>query len=168
MRLRNVLIAIFCLALAVPGVASAQRSDADKVTGGGQIIVDSSARGPGDTVGFVATTDGARTSGEFQIVRTSLQSGSRETIYHGVVECVVVHSDNTATFAGYARYAADGQLAFFRVDVEDNGPDNSGGTQGNDLIVVRQDDEEFDCDDFDDDEQLKLARGNLTVHNAGN
>ncbi len=163
MRIRNFLIAALVLVLAVPALASAQGRDADKVTGGGQIIANSDARGPGDTVGFVATSDGGRISGEFQIVRTSTAGGSQVTMFHGRVTCLEV-SNNQATFGGVRRDGAAESGTFFTVEVTDNGPENGTGMQGNDTIVV-QEDTDAPCDNQGAD-QLRLARGNLTVHDA--
>jgi hypothetical protein len=163
MRARALLGLAAAVSLAVPTAASAQpeRRDADKVTGGGQIVASSDFRGAGDTVGFVATSDGGRISGEFQIVRTSTQGGSRETIYHGRVTCLEV-SENQATFGGVGRRTDTGENTFFTVEVMDTG----NGNQGTDTILVREDTEQ-QCDETDDD-QFRLARGNLTVHDADN
>jgi hypothetical protein len=161
MRARALLGLAAATCLAVPTAASAQpeRRDADKVTGGGQIVASSDLRGAGDTVGFVATSDGGRISGEFQIVRTSTQGGSSQTIYHGRVTCLEV-SENQATFGGVGR-GPEGET-FFTVEVMDTG----NGNQGTDTILVRED-TQAPCDDTNDD-QMRLGRGNLTVHDADN
>jgi hypothetical protein len=161
MRARAFLGLAAAASLALPTAASAQpeRSDADKVTGGGQIVVSSDLRGPGDTVGFVATSDGGRIGGEFQIVRTSTRGGSAETIYHGRVTCLEVSGDQ-AIFGGEGRRTDTGENTFFTVEVMDAG----NGNQGADTILVREDTEE-QCDETNDD-QFRLARGNLTVHDA--
>lgn len=158
MRIRKLLIFVCALALAVPAVAGAQaRRDADKVTGGGQVVLDSEdLEGPGDTVGFVATRDGGRVSGEFQIVRTSTAGGSRVTTFHGVVTCLEVNG-TSATFGGFERQGNERGDAF-TVDVQDN------GQQGDDIIALRENVD--DPCDGDNGDRLRLARGNLTVHDA--
>ena len=103
MRLRNFLIAVAVLALAVPGFAQAESGF--KVTGGGQIITDEqeAAGGPGDTVGFVAQEmagddeaspgdddDAAR--GQFQYNPhggANAQNQPAEEKFHGVVTCLI-------------------------------------------------------------------------------
>lgn len=105
MRIRNLLIAIAVLAIAVPGVASAAKPNASgfKVTGGGQIIADASAGGAGDTVGFAAQEmdgddpaspgdddDAAR--GQFQYVPRGESEGTNQEVtekFHGVVTCLI-------------------------------------------------------------------------------
>ena len=107
MRIRNLLIAIAVLAIAIPGVASAAKPAASgfKVTGGGQIISEAAEAegGPGDTVGFNAREmdgddpdspgdddDAAR--GQFQYVPRGQSSGTNQPAtekFHGVVTCLI-------------------------------------------------------------------------------
>lgn len=104
MRIRNLLIAVAVLAIAVPGVASAARpAEAGfKVTGGGQII-EEGVQGPGDTVGFNAqeitgddpastqdTDDAAR--GQFQYIQRGEDEAGNTPAndsFHGVVTCLI-------------------------------------------------------------------------------
>lgn len=100
MRIRNLLIAVAVLAIAVPGLASAAAPTGFKVTGGGQIIADPSAEGPGDTVGFNAqelpgddelgspdADDAAR--GQFQYVPRDNDADDASEKFHGVVTCLL-------------------------------------------------------------------------------
>lgn len=114
MRLRNFLIAVAVLALAVPAAAVAAPPEdrgnggpptGFKVTGGGQIISEAQEAegGPGDTVGFNAQEiegdderspgdddDAAR--GQFQYVPRPPEEGGNQPVnekFHGVVTCLL-------------------------------------------------------------------------------
>lgn len=157
--------AVVALAIGGMGVASAEKPSGFKVTGGGQIIADSTAGGAGDTVGFNAqqTADGAR--GQFQYVPRgeSTNESAPDSKFHGVVTCLESTGTNSARFGGFVR---DGVQAF-TVDVTDNG---QGGDSEDDLILVRftdspcADNPENDEDEAED--LLKLGRGNVKVHNS--
>lgn len=160
---RIALAAVAALALAA-GPATAQSSP--KVTGGGQIIADSSLSGPGDTIAFQAqeTTQGRQTGpgvrGEVQYVPHLSGTGK----WHGRVTCLDI-SGNVAVLGG-PKTQGDQDPEFFEIYVEDNGP--PGGDQGNDMIILHETDEAPDCDpdDFDPDDEMRLARGNVRVHSA--
>lgn len=171
MRLRNFVVAVFCLALAVPAFASAQRQDADKVTGGGQVLVSTNVpggegAGPGDTLGFVAISTSSNSNaagGQFQFVRTS-EAGRTMEILGANVLCLEVHSSNTATFGGQIVRERNGQGggSFFVADVVE------ADSQGNDIIEWRRETNN-PCDDLEENEDAEavLARGKLKVHQAG-
>ena len=187
MRIRNLLIAVAVLAIAVPGIASAEGGF--KVTGGGQTITNADAdaggssavRGPGDTFGFNAQdldgdpmTDAAK--GQFNTIQRDAEAtvgrGKGEHI-RGAVNCLVAMSggeDGAARFGGVVRgqeSATDPLL--FAVDVTDNGEGNA----DDDVIVFRTfrqselDGNENACDQDpeDDQDEVILARGNVQVHN---
>ena len=113
MRIRNLLIAIAVLAIAIPGVASAAKPAASgyKVTGGGQIIAEG-AQGAGDTVGFNAQemdgdddasdapNDAVR--GQFQYVPRgqSTNDSAPSEKFHGVVTCLLSGGEAQANEAG--------------------------------------------------------------------
>ncbi len=188
MRIRNLLIAVAVLAVAVPGMASAE--GAFKLTGGGQTITNAQAedggspavRGPGDTFGFNAqevdgeTDDAAK--GQFNTIQreagATIGRGKGEHI-RGQVTCLVPLSggeDGAARFGGVVRgeeSATDPLL--FAVDVTDNG---EGNAADDDVIVFRTfrqselDDNENACDQEPENQQdeVILARGNVQVHNA--
>ena len=165
-----------------------------KVTGGGQIIAEDT-QGPGDTVGFNAQEligddprstgdddDAAR--GQFQYVPRG-QSGNEsapEDKFHGVVTCLISGGEaveneadeddgnveealknGMARFGGYFR---DDPTRFFTVDVTDNG---QGGDSDDDMILVRLTAEPCADNPEDEDneaeEQLRLGRGNVKIHN---
>ena len=104
MRIRNLLIAVAVLAIAVPGMASAAKpaSSGFKVTGGGQIIAED-AQGAGDTVGFNAHEvegddfrspgdDDDKARGQFQYVPRGQSAGTNQEVaekFHGVVTCLI-------------------------------------------------------------------------------
>ena len=117
MRLRNFIVAAFVLALAVPGLAAAEKpEDAGrysdfKVTGGGQILSEDHAGGAGDTVGFNAQEiegdDGASDApndaarGQFQYVprgENDSQQAPAEK-FHGVVTCLISGDEAVANEA---------------------------------------------------------------------
>ena len=140
MRIRNFLIAVAVLAIAVPGFANAEGGF--KVTGGGQALATqdgSSVRGPGDTYGFNAQdTDGDagdEAKGQFQTIQRDADAttakgkaieGGR---FHGEVTCLVSLGDDdpntpaTARFGGVVRGGdpAAPDALLFTVDVTDNG-----------------------------------------------
>ena len=193
MRIRNFLIAVAVLSMAIPGLANAQSGF--KVTGGGQTFAEiegedgegtgeaAKVRGPGDTVGFNAQdldgdpmTDAAK--GQFNTIQRDAEAtvgrGKGEHI-RGEVNCLIPLSggeDGAARFGGVVRgqeSASDPLL--FAVDVTDNG---EGNAADDDAIVFRTfrqselDDNENACDSEPEDEQdeVILARGNVQVHNA--
>ena len=189
MRIRNLLIAIAVLAIAVPGVASAQSGL--KVTGGGQTFVDAAdaaTGGPGDTVGFnaIAEEDGAPgdtllAKGQFNFIdrdRSAETARGQGEHFRGVVTCIRLATDGddgAAVFGGYRQgtdpSAADAEL--FRVYAIDNG-EGSGADSDDEIIIEEYDggsagpfDEESPCDEDDDDfasEAPVLARGNVQFH----
>ena len=173
MKLRLFLVSLFILALAVPGFASAQAPYL--VTGGGQVVADSSdassLQGPGDTIAFVARQRSAESDaadGSLQVVNTSeAREGQRPSIiYNGQVTCLRAEGENEAIFGGQRR-AGEGPEYFF-VRVVDTGDDE----RGTDLIEFREtnpDEGENPCDDDGSGTLLKgttLARGNAKVDTA--
>jgi hypothetical protein len=200
---------VLALALSGAGVASAAKPDsagkpADKgsgapaesgfrVTGGGQIIADSSGGGAGDTVGFVAQeldgddgstdapNDAAR--GQFQFVPRgeSTNESAPEDRFHGVVTCLVSGGEaqaneqgeddgnvEEALASGMARfggYLRDDPEQAFTVDVSDDGQGNG----SNDMILVRFTSQPCADNPEDEDDEaedlMRLGRGNVKIHN---
>ena len=179
MRIRNLLIAIAVLAIAIPGIANAQSGF--KVTGGGQGLASSdssSVRGPGDTYGFNAqdldgdpNTEAAK--GQFN----SIQRDAAATVGRGKgehikrrVECLVAVSagqDGAARFGGViagSEFEDDPvdpvtnepytDRMIWVVDVTDNGEGNSAD---DDLIQYEEQEEDYD-DDGDPDSPCDPAR----------
>src|SRR5688572_26663725 len=153
MRIRNLVIAAFVLALMIPGFASAQSGF--KVTGGGQTITNAqveaggspAVRGPGDTFGFNAqdldgdsSTDAAK--GQFNTIQRDAEAtvgrGKGDHI-RGAVNCLVAleteSEQGAARFGGVVRgeESAEDPL-LFAVDVTDNG---EGNAADDDVIVFR-------------------------------
>ena len=111
MRIRNFLIAVAVLAIAIPSVAAAAPGTGFKVTGGGQII-EEDVQGPGDTVGFNAQElagdaddprstqdddDGAR--GQFQYIQRGADEAGNTPAndsFHGVVTCLISGGEGVA------------------------------------------------------------------------
>lgn len=145
--------AVVGLALAGMGTSSAA-APFDKVTGGGQIIADSSLQGPGATIAFTA-----RNVGPDNLAQGQFQYNDHVGVkYHGTVSCLVVTGD-AATFAGEIT-SGENAGGFFQVDVQDNGQ----GAEPNDLILLTNPDD-ADCDPSMDP-TMELGRGNLQVHDA--
>lgn len=170
MRGKATIAAIALAVLALGSSASAQGpgDPFDKVTGGGQVIINNNFQGAGDTIAFTArelTPSGPAARGQVEYLPTASQSGPIISAgrWHGSVNCLVVDSDQTATFAG--RKTQGNDLPFFRISVVDNGPEG-GGNQGEDLIFLEESEDPLDCEDDADADEQTLARGNLTVHNA--
>jgi hypothetical protein len=158
MRIRNLLIAVAVLALAVPGMASAG-SRTDRATGGGQILV--STKGAGSTIAFTAqgTPDAAK--GQVQVIDRAAGKGQDQVKFHGIVECILVVG-NTAEIAGVERDTEDP----FTLRVVDSG---EGAAAAADTIYFDdvEDDGRCESDDNDDDDaQVALARGNAQVYDA--
>ena len=159
MRIRNLLIAVAVLAVAVPGMASAG-SRTDRATGGGQTLL--STPGAGNTIAFTAqgTTDLAK--GQVQFIDRSAGTGQSQVKFHGVVNCLLVEG-NRAQISGENRDTH----APFELSVVDNG---EGAAASNDLILFDTTDVDGNCatDDSDDDDEpeLALARGNAQVYDA--
>lgn len=158
MRIRNLLIAVAVLALAVPGIASA-RSATDRATGGGQILV--SNQSAGSTIAFTAQGTPEAAKGQVQVVDRSAGTGQSQVKFHGIVECILVEG-NMAEIAGSERDTGDP----FTLRVVDNG---EGANDGNDMIFFDDVEDDARCetdDDDDDDAQVALARGNAQVYDA--
>lgn len=163
---RTTLIAGLALTAAVGGTASAG-SAVDRATGGGQILVDSSGHGPGDTITFQArnTGDGDTATGSVNVIdRVQGATTGRGQGYHfkGTVICMQV-SGKVAKLAGTGT-KADGSSTAFTLLVEDNG---EGAAADSDMIALNYVSSP-DCDrqDGDDDGNTDLARGNAQVYDA--
>lgn len=144
------------LALGIAGMSAGSAAPAQyKVTGGGQIIVDTEAdpaKGPGETIAFNAHSTGADDA-----ARGQLQYNSHTGVkFHGQVECLVVDG-NRATLAGTVTRGDNNGADTFQVDVLDNGQ----GASDDDLILLTSPDD-VDCGPENPTEQL--GRGNVTIH----
>ena len=149
---------VAALAVAVPATAAMGGASFDRVTGGGQVIFDSSG-GAGNTIAFSARQVGEGADGEVQYVNREGGVGSAQRVVHGDVECLRVDG-NRAEIAGRWN---DEDGTPFHILVVDNGP---GGADDNYDIVTVTDVQDPTCDqdDDDDDGELRLARGNSTVY----
>ena len=159
MRIRNLLIAVAVLAIAIPGIASAG-SPTDRATGGGQTLLNTT--GAGNTIAFTAQGTAEAAKGQVQFIDRSAGTGQSQVKFHGVVNCLVVEG-NRAQIAGENRDTG----APFELSVVDNG---EGAAADDDLILFDNTDVDGDCstDDSEDDEEpeLALARGNAQVYDA--
>lgn len=181
MRLRNVLIAVFCLTLAVPAFASAQ-GQTYWTTGGGQVIASSDAEGPGDTIAWVAQLSGGvigatdednpddvediyAARGQLQVVDRVAGRGRDQGIFHGNVTCIVPRGDNTTRFGGHGRDPRTGVQNDFVVDLTDNENDSE-----DDAVAFQRlepsDDPAQPCEEESSTElrDVTLARGNAKIH----
>lgn len=156
--MKRVLVGASVLALGVTGVAAAQAQAPTgyKVNGGGQVILDETAQGPGDTVAFTAQqldSAGSAARGQFQYVERSGEAGN----VHGSVTCLRVEG-NRAIIEGVV---TRGDQSTFRIDLSDAGR----SVQGEDVVTVTFPEESSECeDDIAEDDEFRLARGNVTVH----
>ena len=157
--MKRIVISGAVLALAVGGAGVSQAEPAMyKVTGGGQIIVDTdempAAGGPGETIAF-----NARSVGATEAANGQLQYNSHDGVkFHGVVSCLVVEGPR-ATFAGVIT-KGDGEGEPFQVDVLDNGE----GAGSDDAILLTTPDAD-DCSE-PEDPTMQLGRGNVQVHKS--
>ena len=154
--MKRTIVSASVLALAFAGAQVATAAPAQyKVTGGGQIIVDTEempASGPGQTIAFTAQS--APTAADESAARGQFQYNSHTGVkFHGTVLCLVVEG-NRATLAGEQR---DGTP--FQVDVVDNG---QGAEAMDDLILLTEPDD-VDCSQ-PEDPTMELGRGNVKVH----
>lgn len=169
MRIRNLLIAVAVLAIAIPGIASAG-SAYDRVTGGGQIFFNFSTgesepvEGAGDTIAFTARETSEGVKGQVQIVERSGGTGQGQLKLHGTVTCLVVVNPTTARLAGTATRTDSDQRQNFEMLVTDNGEGVNAAADQIALAFVTT--PECDDDGEDDDNQTTLARGNVQVYQA--
>lgn len=157
MRIRNLLIAVAVLAIAIPGIASAG-SPRDRATGGGQILV---TTGAGDTIAFTAQGTPQEAKGQLQFIDRNGGNGQDNVRFHGVVDCILVQGD-TAEIAGHERDTNDP----FTLRVIDNG---EGAAAAADLIYFDDVADDQPCvqdNNDDDDPTTALARGNAQVYDA--
>jgi hypothetical protein len=166
--MKRIVISTAVIGLAVAGIGTATAGpDVDKVTGGGQIIVDTQGMptaGPGDTIAFNAqltrATHDADDAADGQLQFVERDGAGRPTDqFHGEVLCLVVNG-STATFAGRITTAGDDQGDFFQVDLTDGG---EGAATTDTILLTRPD--KADCDPSEA-MQMQLGRGNVQVHDA--
>ncbi|CAA9527210.1 MAG: hypothetical protein AVDCRST_MAG91-2639 [uncultured Sphingomonadaceae bacterium] len=167
--MRKALFCVLLFTLVPAGIAVA--SDGLKVTGGGQVIADDQAGGPGDTIAFNAQQIEGEGSdmGSFP-AKGQLQVNNRTegVRFHGVVTCIREFTDDEGQrfvrFGGFERTRSGGTGDSFVVDTMDNGQ----GPEGNDMIAFRQPADNADpCEDSQEGTQLRstrLARGNVKEH----
>lgn len=153
--MKRLLVGGAILALGIGSMGISQAAPAEyKVTGGGQIIVDTEempASGPGQTIAFTAQS--APTEADPEAARGQFQYNSHEGVkFHGTVLCLAVDGKR-ATLAGEQR---DGTP--FQVDVLDNGQ----GSEPDDMIMLTEPDD-ADCSE-PEDPSMQLGRGNVKVH----
>ncbi len=158
MRVRNFLIAVAVLSLAIPGFANARGATADRATGGGQTLVDS--QGAGNTIAFTARGTVDEATGQVQYIDRTEGTGQEQVKFHGIVQCLRVMGAQ-AELAGVERDS--GQP--FNLLVRDNG---EGAMADNDAISFSEVND-VSCADENDDKDtpdVALARGNAQVHDA--
>ena len=146
------------LLAALTGTADAGTT-ADKATGGGQILVSSDGRGPGDTITFTAQerADGT-TVGNVNVIDRVQGAGGKGVHFKGAVACIEAVG-NTAKISGIGRLNGADQP--FILVVTDNG---EGSAAGNDVITLQYtDDVTCEREDGDNDGATELARGNAQV-----
>jgi hypothetical protein len=172
------LVAFMCAA--VPAGIAVAESDGLKVTGGGQVVADDQASGPGDTIAFnaqqTAPADAmsgiAAAKGQLQVIN---RTGG--TKFHGDVTCIrtitvddAMDPNNGETFVrfgGFQQVRGQNTTTPFTVDVQDNGEGSTASED--DMIYFRQRDPGEDpCeDDSNPATELRsstLARGNVKQH----
>ena len=153
-------------AVAALGGSALAGGPVDKATGGGQILLSSDGRGPGDTIAFQAhavtgSTDDAAT-GTLNVVDRTGNTGKGGVHFRGDVTCIQAE-DNVAKLAGTGTYK-NGSTSGFTLVVTDNG---EGAAADDDVIALQYtDDPTCDREDGDDDTSTDLARGNAQVTDA--
>jgi hypothetical protein len=138
---------------------SAVAGNGDKVTGGGQVLIDTnSEHGAGSTLAYTAqgTVDSAK--GRVTFID---RSGAEMTKFKGIVDCVEV-TGNYGIVGGYRR-TDDSQR--FDLRVVDNG--EPGG--GVDMIQFDENNPDVECGDENaknEQPSALLARGNAQVRDG--
>jgi hypothetical protein len=162
---RTTLIAGLAVAAAIGGTANAG-SSVDRATGGGQILINSSGHGPGDTITFQARGTETAATGSVNVIdrdRDATTAKGQGYHFQGTVSCLRVDA-NTAQLSGTGT-APDGSETAFILVVVDNG---EGAAADNDSInLTYVDDPSCNKDDGDNDGAVDLARGNAQVYDAG-
>lgn len=147
------------LAVIAALAAPVSASSGDKVTGGGQILVSTDGRGPGDTITFQAQSrpDGT-VEGMVNVIDRTAGAGGKGYHFRGDVTCLDV-TGNTAIVGGLGT-GPDNTTAFTLI-VVDNG---QGAAADDDQITLTYtDDPTCNQDNSDDDNTTDLARGNAQV-----
>ena len=164
MRMSMRTMAVLGLAVVTTFGGSATAGSTDKATGGGQILLSSDGRGPGDTIAFTAQRreDGSVVGNVNVIDRLSGGPGAgtgRGVHFKGDVTCIDVQG-NVAKIGGVGE-RSDGTTTAFTLVVTDNGE----GLDDNDLIALQYISSDPNCEreDGDDDGETELARGNAQV-----
>jgi hypothetical protein len=158
MKLKVGILAAVAVLFGATAFAATQGSDRDRVTGGGQINVDTDG-GAGDTIAFVIQGAGEDVIGQFQHVDRSGGTGQGGDSWHGSPACLEV-AGNMAK--AVIERTDNGEL--FELIIVDNG---QGAAAENDIVALTQDDD-ISCGDDDDDDEAdtELGRGNIQVYDA--
>jgi hypothetical protein len=148
--------ALGALAVAAP----ANAGNGDKITGGGQILFDSSTNA-GSTIAFTAQGTSESAKGQVQFIDRSAGKGKSQVKFHGVVDCVETLG-NFGVASGYPKGDPDGPRFLLRV--VDNGQGSAAEDDG-----IQFDRETTDtCGEAEDDDEVEfsLARGNAKVRDG--
>jgi hypothetical protein len=158
MKLKVGILAAVAVLFGATAFAATQGSDRDRVTGGGQINVDTDG-GAGDTIAFVIQGAGSDVIGQFQHVDRSGGTGQGGDSWHGSPTCLEVMGNMAKAVI---ERTDDGSL--YELILVDNG---QGSAAENDIVTLTTD-EEPGCgeDDNDDDSQTELGRGNIQIYDA--
>lgn len=141
------------------GTSAGAGSTADKATGGGQVLVASDGRGPGDTITFTAQerADGSVT-GNLNVIDRVQGAGGKGYHFRGDVTCIEA-TGNVAKIGGTGT-GPEGTTGFI-VIVTDNG---QGSAADDDTITLQYtNDPTCEREDGDNDAAVDLARGNAQV-----
>lgn len=146
---------------------SATAGNGDKITGGGQVVLDT--ENPGvrtSTLAFTAQGTDDAAKGQVQLIDRQAGTGRNSVRFHGVVTCVETgpgpDEENFGIAAGHKR--GDESVPFV-LRVIDNGQPS----EGTDLIQFdRGEDATNTCGDDSDDAELsgQVAHGNAKVRNG--
>ena len=164
------------MTLAIAGLAAlaissgtATAGNGDKITGGGQVVLDTENPGARtSTLAFTAqgTDDAGGAKGQVQLIDRQAGTGKSSVRFHGVVTCVETgpgpDDENFGIASGHKR--GDDSVPFV-LRVIDNGQPN----EGTDLIQFdRGDDANDTCGDDNDDAELsgQVAHGNAKVRDG--
>ena len=162
----KLMLAMAGLALFVVSGGTATAGNGDKVTGGGQVLIDTETeRGAGSTLAYNAQGTTTVAKGRVTFID---RSGDVMEKFKGIVDCIEV-TNNYGIVGGYRRGSTDTEDPANRFDlrVVDNGEPG----KGSDMIVFEEDgtNSEVECGDEEADNPMPsalLARGNAQVRDG--
>ena len=158
----KIMFAVAGIAALAMSTGSATAGNGDKVTGGGQVLIDTETeRGAGSTLAYTAQGTTTAAKGQVTFIDRSAGKGQLQEKFKGIVDCVEV-TGNYGIVGGYRRNSPSER---FDLRVVDNGEPGAGV----DMIVFEEDNPDVECGDEGAENEAPdaaLARGNAQVRDG--